>query len=82
MVNFDEELSTIFGKKYQGCTQSGDRLVEYRLNDGKTASVAELAAVESLPKGIESNVAELKADNANIRAEIDELRAEIEELKK
>lgn len=61
MKNFDDELKRIFGDKYQGCTQRGDELVEYRLKPGEVASPGELAKVAALPQGIRADVEDLKS---------------------
>ena len=60
MIDYNEELRNIFGDKYQGCTQRGDELVEYRLKPGRTATAAELASVDALPKGMRSEIETLK----------------------
>ncbi len=68
MISFDDELRKIFGDKYEGCTQTGDELTEYRLKSGEVATAGELAQVDALPKGA--------------KAELDELKARVEKLEK
>ena len=60
MIRFDEGLKKIFGEKYEGCTQRGDDLVEYRLKPGKVATAGELAQVDTLPKGIRAEILKLQ----------------------
>jgi len=61
MIYYDEELRKIFGKKYQGCTQAGDELVEYRLKPGQVATPEESAKVGELPKSARQEIDDLKA---------------------
>lgn len=61
MIDFEIELSKIFGAKYQGCTQAGDELVEYRLKPGAVATPEELAQVNALSKGLRTEINILKA---------------------
>lgn len=51
MIKFDEEFRKIFGDKYEGCTQAGDELLEYRLKPGEVATAEELNQVAALPQG-------------------------------
>jgi len=74
MPNFDEELRKIFGDKYEGCTQRGDELVEYRLKPGYSATAEELAMVDALPK---SEIAELRDKVKNLTARLDKLEARL-----
>lgn len=75
MINFDGELTRIFGRKYQGCTQTNDELVEYRLKPGKVATPSELAQVAALPKGMRAEIDELKAKYDNLKVEVEKLKA-------
>jgi len=45
---FYNELKKIFGEKFEGCTQEGDELIEYRLRPGQVATSAELAQMAEL----------------------------------
>lgn len=67
MIRFDEELREIFGDRYEGCTQAGDELVEYRLKPGEAATSEELAQVEVLLHG-------------GMRTEVDELKTKLDDL--
>lgn len=75
MVSFEKELRRIFGEKYEGCTQAGDELVEYRLKSGKVATSEELTQVAALPKGIRLELEEIKAKIADY----DDLKAKLKE---
>ena len=61
VINFDSELRKIFGDKFEGCTQEGDELVEYRLKPGRIASSGELSAAGTLSKSTRAEIDELKA---------------------
>ena len=74
MINYDEELRNIFGSKYQGCTQEGDKLIEYRLQPGKAATAGELAQVDALPKGMRAEIDNINAtlvDYATLKARVE-----------
>ncbi len=78
MISFDDELGKIFGDKYEGCTQTGDELTEYRLKSGEVATAEELAQVDALPKGMRTELNEMKAKIADY----DSLKARVEKLEK
>lgn len=68
MINFDEELRKIFGAKYQGCTQSSDRLIEWRLKSGEVATEEELNQVGLLTIPHSTHLSVLEAvDTAKAR---------------
>lgn len=75
-MRFDEELRKIFGDKYEGCTQRGDELVEYRLKPGEMATPEELAKVNALPKGAKVEIDAIKAKIADY----DDLKARVENI--
>lgn len=80
MVSYEQELRRIFGDKFQGCTQAGDELVEYRLQPGQTATAAELVEVNALPKSARQEIDEIKAkiaDYGDIKARVEKLEGKV-----
>lgn len=61
-IDYEVELQKIFGDKYEGCTQNGDGLVEYRLKPERMATPEELSKVVALPKGMRAEIDPLKTD--------------------